>query len=354
MIDRPDNVNIYLLYASEDEPLRRELEDHLGALQRLGYVDIWHEGLVEAGADKDAAVAEYLHRAHIILLLISANFLSPDCYGRYEGELRVAYDRQRRGEVKIVPVILRHCMWQMDILAQLNPLPRGGHPVRSRHWESEDVAFHEIALELRNLAEELRRAAEPAQAPAPAAEPASVPHEAAAPAATASSEAAAPPRAASAAAAREASAPAPSIVEPAAAGEANGRKDGPWTREPAPEALIGGLLEILCTLRAEEGVQRFRDLAHGSLYAGREMDPAFRRNNFAPACERGRLYRRPPLITAWQPTGRRHIGGPGGREAGEEVKFTIARNEDVGGLGGHVRIFYPADGGAPTICGLTL
>lgn len=306
VIDRPDNVNIYILYAAEDRALKQELEDHLAALQRLGHIDVWHEGLIEPGADKDRVVAEHLRKAHIVLLLVSANFLSPDCYGRYEPELRLAYERQRRGEVRVVPVILRHCLWQMDLLAELSPLPRGGHPVRSRHWESEDLAFQQIAQELRTLAQELRRAAAPVPAlPAPPA----------------------PPR----------TAPRPPLPSPEGADD-----------------LVGGLLEILCTLRLEEAERRFRDLAHPSLYATGMLEQGFRRNNFAPAHARGRLYRRPPVVTARQPTGRTSIGVRGAREAGEEFKLTLARTEELGGLGGHVRIFHPADGRAPSISGLSL
>lgn len=313
MIDRPDNINIYILYAAEDRALKQELEDHLSALQRLGHIDVWHDGLIEPGAEKDRVVAEYLRKAHIVLLLVSANFLSPDCYGRYEPELRLAYERQRRGEVRVVPVILRHCLWQMDLLAELSPLPRGGHPVRSRHWESEDLAFQQIAQELRGLAEDLKRAAAPVLERL---DPASSP-----------SSSAGPP-------------PPPSPA--------------PEDRGEGTDGLIGGLLEILCTLRLEEAERRFRDLAHPSLYAAGALEPAFRRNNFAPAHERGRLYRRPPVVTARQPTRRTAIGVRGARERGEEVKLTIARTEELGGLGGHVRIFYPADGRTPSISGLSL
>jgi hypothetical protein len=317
VIDRPDNVNIYVLYASEDRSLARELEDHLAALQRLGHIDVWHEGLIEPGAEKDLVVAEYLRKAHIVLLLVSANFLSPDCYGRYEPELRLAYERQRRGEVRVVPVILRHCLWQMDLLAELSPLPRGGHPVRSRHWESEDLAFQQIAQELRTLAEDLKRAAAPLL-PRPGTD----------------TRAAPPPG------------PRPHSRPPEAR--------PPGDRDEGTDGLIGGLLEILCTLRLEDAERRFRDLAHPSLYASGTLEPAFRRNNFAPSHQRGRLYRRPPVVTARQPTGRTAIGVRGARESGEEVKLTIARTEELGGLGGHVRIFYPADGRTPSISGLSL
>ena len=84
MIDRPDNINIFILYATEDLALKKELEGHLSFLQRLGYIDVWHEGQVQPGMEKEQVVSEYLEKSHIILLLISANFLAPDHYMKYD------------------------------------------------------------------------------------------------------------------------------------------------------------------------------------------------------------------------------------------------------------------------------
>lgn len=320
MIDRPHNINIFILYAAGDEALKNELESHLSLLHHHGYVDVWHEGKIEPGAERAKIVSEYMRKAHVILLLISANFLAPDCYTRYEEELRLAYERQQRGEVKIIPVILRHCIWQFDILADLNPLPRSGHPVGSNHWENRDKAFHEIALSLQRITGELMQViqAPPAAAPAPAA-PVAAP----------------PPQAA----------PAPSTPSPPTTGT---------DRDAAAHRLLSELLDLLRNHDPQTSALRAAPLIHSSLLRNGALEASFKKNNFIRARERAELYKNPIHIVESKPTRRTTIGLRGQKEAGQEVKYTIARQDDLGGLPGHIRVFFPHDGGPPKISGITL
>lgn len=311
MIDRPDNVNIFILYAAEDQPLKKELEGHLSFLQRLGHIDVWHEGQIQPGVEKEQVVAAYLEKAHIILLLISANFLAPDHYMQYEQELRRAYDRQQKGEVVIIPVILRHCVWQLDFLAGLNPLPAGGHPVRSTHWESVDKAFHEVTIALQQVAAEIQQAT--LAADIPVAET------------TAQTPVAAP-------------APQKSIKQAAV----------------SHDQLLHELFEALFSLTIEEASVRFMQIAHRSLVANGALDAYFLKHSFAVAHERIQQYTRPPAIISRKSTGRRRIGPRNDKDEGEEYAYTLARNQDTGALPGQVRVFVSAKTGLRTISGISL
>jgi hypothetical protein len=270
--------------------------------------------------------AEYLRRADIVLLLISVNFLSPECYDRYHAELQLAYERQKRGQVKIVPVILKECDWQSDVLEKLNPLPRGGVPVGSPRWESPDRAFREVVQELRALADELLGGRRPPAPPSPV-QPAERPASVQTAGSTEPGEPAGPP----------------TPPEPA-------DRPGP----SHAEGLIARLLEILSTGRPETAMAEFRLIAHRSLFAQGELEPGFRRNNLVPAFGRAARYHRPPVIVGQRPTGRRYLGVRDDREVGREVNFSIARCDDAGGMAGHVRLFFPQGGGAPTVSDLSL
>ena len=75
-------VEIYCSYADVDEVLLQELEKHLALLRWHGLIRIWHRGNMVAGADWQHEIDDHLDSAHIILLLISPNFLiSGYCYG---------------------------------------------------------------------------------------------------------------------------------------------------------------------------------------------------------------------------------------------------------------------------------
>ncbi len=318
MVDRPDNVNVFILYAAQDEDLKSELESHLSMLQRHGYIDVWHEGQILPGEDKDRLINEYLSKSHLILLLVSANFLAPDCYGKYEKELKAAYDRQERGEVKIIPVILRHCMWQMDLLESLNPLPMGGHPVRSNHWETPDLAFQNIAVGLKQIASNLLQAsqqiaeAQIAKHIAPKAKP-SKPKT---PTTTSSS--------------------------------------APSERDQEAEHLINNLFSLFQTLDEKTCSQMAISIVHGSLVKFQELEQSFLKYKFLKAYNNSNLYKTPVYIENIKVTGRKSMGRADEKEMGEEVMYEISRKENIGALPGHVRIFFPSNGGLPKISNLSL
>ena len=314
MIDRPGNINVFILYAAEDEDLKGELEGHLSMLHRHGYIDVWHEGQMVAGEETDQVVSEYLAKSHIILLLISANFLAPDCYGRYEKQLRVAYDRQKRGEVKIIPVILRHCMWQMDVLGSLKPLPKDGHPVRSSHWENKDMAYQDIAMGLQQIANDLLQAtqqiAEAQKAERIAAVVETKPKE-----------------------------PTPSSAS---------------NRDQAAEQLINDLFALFQSLDENTCAQMSISIVHRSLVKFQELEKNFYKYKFLKAYQNASRYQHPVKIEGVKPTGRNSMGTRDQKENGEEVMYEISRKEDIGALPGHVRVFFPANGGLPKISNLSL
>lgn len=117
--------------------------------------------------------------------------------------------------------------------------------------------------------------------------------------------------------------------------------------------LINKLFEALCSPNVELGIDKFKAIAHKSLFQNGQIDPAFRKNNFNVAFTRENLYKRPIEIVDTQPTGRTRLGLRVDKEDGEEEKYAIARNDNFKGLY-HVRIFFPADGTAAKISGLSL
>jgi internalin A len=61
------------------------------------------------GAEWKNQIDEHIETAHIILLLISAEFINSDyCY---DVELKRAIARHDAGEARVIPIILRPCDW---------------------------------------------------------------------------------------------------------------------------------------------------------------------------------------------------------------------------------------------------
>src|SRR5688500_9459165 len=100
---------LFFSYCHADEGLSDELAKHLSLMLREGLISPWHDRCIEAGADIDDEISDRIEEADIILLLVSADFINSDyCYSR---EMTRALEKHKAGEVRVIPVILRHCDW---------------------------------------------------------------------------------------------------------------------------------------------------------------------------------------------------------------------------------------------------
>jgi FHA domain-containing protein/TIR domain-containing protein/tetratricopeptide repeat protein len=148
----PERVLIFFSYARRDQTLRDHLENHLSILKYRGLITTWHAREISAGQEIIQEIDIHLHAAHIILLLISANFLASEyCASR---ELLSALERHERGEAHVIPVLLRPVLFTGAPFAKLQPLPTNGKPVT--RWSDRDLAFVDIARSIEQLVLSLR------------------------------------------------------------------------------------------------------------------------------------------------------------------------------------------------------
>jgi ABC-type phosphate transport system substrate-binding protein len=133
-----NKLKIVFCYAREDKNLQQELEKHLAPLIHGGKIEIWSDRRIDAGEDWENTLMNNLEIADIILLLISSDFLNSNyCVSK---ELNLALDRKERGEISIIPIILRHCDWKSySQLKSLQVLPDAGKPVKSRDWHPDEA-----------------------------------------------------------------------------------------------------------------------------------------------------------------------------------------------------------------------
>jgi len=140
-------LEVFYSYSHKDEPLRDKLEKQLSLLRRTGLIVNWHDRRIGAGQEWRAQIDAHVRTAHIILLLISADFIESDyCY---DVEMRLALERQAKHEAVVIPVILRPVDWSYAPFADLQALPRDGRPITK--WADEDEAFADVARSIREV-----------------------------------------------------------------------------------------------------------------------------------------------------------------------------------------------------------
>src|SRR6266516_1178081 len=102
-------VKIFFCYSRRDEELLDELKLRLIPLQHQGLVDVWDDRAIIPGDDVKREISRHLNEADIILLLVSPEFMAFRAYGV---EVERAMERHKRGETRVIPVILRLCDWE--------------------------------------------------------------------------------------------------------------------------------------------------------------------------------------------------------------------------------------------------
>jgi tetratricopeptide (TPR) repeat protein len=144
-------VKVFFSYSHKDEELRDELTKHLSILKRQQVIAEWYDRKIGAGREWEGEIHRQLDQAQIILLLISADFITSDyCY---DVEVRRAMERHTSGTARVIPVILRPVVWQRAPFDKLNVLPKNARPVTM--WPNRDEAFEAITRGLEAVVTEL-------------------------------------------------------------------------------------------------------------------------------------------------------------------------------------------------------
>ena len=136
----------------EDESLQESLVSHLSQLQRQGDIIIWSSQDISPGMDEENEVTSHIETADIILLLVSADFLSSYEDSAYKDRVMA---RRTRSNVRVIPVLLRSVYWKTSSFGKLAALPDDGIPITSRSWSSHDDAFQNVVSGIKKVVEEL-------------------------------------------------------------------------------------------------------------------------------------------------------------------------------------------------------
>jgi hypothetical protein len=156
---------VFYSYSHRDTEWRDRLGTHLAPLKYQKKIIEWHDRKIEPGANWETEISAQLESAHLILLLVSADFLASDyCFGV---EVEKAFTRLKRGEAKVIPILLKPCLWEESRFSELQIIPRDAKAITS--WPSTEEAFRDVAKEILTLV---------SQAPPSLSEPSSEHHEA--------------------------------------------------------------------------------------------------------------------------------------------------------------------------------
>ncbi len=124
-------LNLCYCYAYEDSKYLKELDMHLAMLKTQGISQTWYDCALSPNGFWEQAIATHINTAHIVLLLISAHFISSEkCYRR---EMACAMERHHKREACVIPILLSDVDLEDSYLSELRMLPNNDRPItRSR------------------------------------------------------------------------------------------------------------------------------------------------------------------------------------------------------------------------------
>ena len=126
-MNRPtEPLRVFVSYASEDDEHRIRFQAALRQLEKEGLVDLWADRKILPGEDWADRIDEELETADIVVPLVSIPFLNSDYC---DIEIGRALERRERGEVIVVPVLIKSAPLGRHPLTRIQVLPDGQKPV---------------------------------------------------------------------------------------------------------------------------------------------------------------------------------------------------------------------------------
>lgn len=147
-----DKIKICILFDKKDVKYLEHLKKHLKPMERQGLITIWDATQLVGGSESLQVTSTHLRTAHIILLLVSANFMSSEVYSL----ARQSMARTTPPKAYTIPVLLSPVMWEYSDFGKLAPLPSNKNPINT--WSDANAAYLDIATGIKKIVTELQLA----------------------------------------------------------------------------------------------------------------------------------------------------------------------------------------------------
>src|SRR5918994_1535178 len=144
-------LKVFCSYAHRDEHYLESLKTWLVGLERDGLIEQWHDGMISAGGEWEEAIAEHLKDSQLVLLLVTPDFMASQYI--YEKEMDRAIERHKRGEARVIPIIVRPAPWEGTALDRLQALPKNARAITM--WANRDQAWLNVLQGIQQAVEEL-------------------------------------------------------------------------------------------------------------------------------------------------------------------------------------------------------
>ncbi len=140
--------SVFISYSHQDEKWKDRVVTHLKVLEKQGLLHSWNDRDITLGSDWLPKIAEELNKAKVVVLLISADFLTSDFI--LGTEVPLILSRRQSEGITVIPMIVRPCTIKpIPWLSKIQWYPQDGKPLSTLtkpKWETELANLTQLIL----------------------------------------------------------------------------------------------------------------------------------------------------------------------------------------------------------------
>ena len=143
-------MKVFISYSRSDLKHKNKFRMHLAPLVDKYGLTVFDDRAILAGDEWEKRIWSEFGSSKVIILLISANFLSSEfCLKKEFAKAMIRHEKKR---AVVVPVILSSRGWRsVEGLAKLQALPDGGEPIHGGKFRPIDKGFANAITEINKL-----------------------------------------------------------------------------------------------------------------------------------------------------------------------------------------------------------
>src|SRR4051812_25037296 len=116
-----NSVSIFISYAREDEKWLHMVDKHFSVLYNKQIITRFDDRRLTIGDKWDDVIKAKIEEADLVILLVSADFLSS--YYIHQVELRHSLERHQSNKCWLLPIIVSSCYWEEEDFAGVMVYP---------------------------------------------------------------------------------------------------------------------------------------------------------------------------------------------------------------------------------------
>ena len=139
--------SVFISYNRKDKKYLEELKTHLAYYERAGKIVYWDDSKILPGSKWMDEINKALQSAKIAIFLVSADFFASDFI--FDEELPPLLEAEKRGEVKVLPVILSPCPFSDSELASFQAVNTPDTPLKQMSSTKRDAVLHNVVKNIK-------------------------------------------------------------------------------------------------------------------------------------------------------------------------------------------------------------